>query len=184
MSGRVVASWWSSEQVVLPGNSVLRNHKWVSTMSHNNLCFAFATSTMQILELYVSYPYFQLKDGVYVLAWLAAAFIRFLWSFTAEGSGWEDVGFTRSQGFWRCTQRFIFEWQDVNRGKRYLLTPSFSSIIINMCVSPIVCMLLTEMRKFGDLGVLQELITGCLLRYTHVILLQGLSRAMYGEDNV
>ena len=68
--------------------------------------------------------------------------------------------------------------------KRYLLTPSFSSIIINMCVSPIVCMLLTEMRKFGDLGVLQELITGCLLRYTHVILLQGLSRAMYGEDNV
>lgn len=45
-------------------------------------------------------------------------------------------------------------------------------------------MLLTEMRKFGDLGVLQELITGCLLRYTHVILLQGLSRAMYGEDNV
>jgi len=29
--------------------------------------------------------------------------------------------------------------------------------IINMCVSPIkVCMLLTEMREFGDLGVLQE----------------------------
>lgn len=36
------------------------------------------------------------------------------------------------------------------------LLPPFSSII-NMCVSPImVCMLLTEMRKFGDLGVLQE----------------------------